>query len=222
MNAGASLSPARNLRGAGAFVALFSAMVFCAPSAMSQGAPAGAVSTEAPSANARETSRLSPIPAWGLPGWGMPGWGMMTHPFESTGSDPGVVGRPAGPWGMMRGRHPDFWGGLDAWSVPDSGVAALGLTDEQAQRIDQIHEEVRQKLWPVLGQMQTERFRLRQLHRVDRLDVAAIAEQQRKIDDIRRQVLRAHLDSRAQIEAVLNPEQRRLFRGMHSRWLLDD
>ncbi len=222
MNAHATMSLPRKPHGSAVIIALCSALVSCLPAAIAQTAPAGASAPELPAVSARDASRPSPLPAWGLPGWGMPGWGMMAHPFESAGVEPGLTGRMGAAWGMMRGRHPDLWGGLDPWSVPDAGVAALGLSDEQAQRIDQIHEDVRQKLWPALGQMQAERFRLRQLHRVDRLDSAAIAEQQRKIDDIRRQVLRAHLDSRTQIEAVLSPEQRRLFRGMHSRWLLDD
>ncbi len=187
-----------------------SLMVTClwiaAPSAQAQIPRPGSVAADSIAADTYSTPRS----------FLMPGWGMMGRPIDGMGGEFGSWGRPGGHWDMMRGASPDGWMGHGGALTP------LALTEEQAQRIAAIHEEVRQKTWTLQGQWHAERFRLLQLHHAEPMDVSAVAEQQRKVDALKGQLQRAHLESRAQIEGVLTPEQRRTFRRIHSRWLLDD
>jgi hypothetical protein len=45
------------------------------------------------------------------------------------------------------------------------------------------------------------------------------AEQQKKVDDLRREMIVSRLETRKQIEGVLTPEQRQQFRQFGPRWL---
>ena len=63
-----------------------------------------------------------------------------------------------------------------------------------------------------MGKMRSEQFKLRQMVYGDKLDAAAIADQQKKVDDLRREILKSRVEARNQIAAVLTPEQRQQFR----------
>jgi len=144
----------------------------------------------------------------GGPGYGPgPGYGMGMRP----GMMPHHRGAgPEGGPGMMRGR----WERI---------AQALGLTQDQRAQIGRIFEDTRRKNWDVIGQIRSERFRLREMVRGDKVDPNAAVEQKRKIDDLRRQVMRARLEARNQVLALLTPEQRekarslRPLRGMRDR-----
>jgi Spy/CpxP family protein refolding chaperone len=70
-----------------------------------------------------------------------------------------------------------------------------------------------------MGRMRAEQFKLRGLYSADSVDPQAFAEQQKKVDDLRRQMIVSRLETRKQVEAVLTPEQRKQFRGLGPRWL---
>jgi len=70
-----------------------------------------------------------------------------------------------------------------------------------------------------MGKMRAEQFRLRSVYNADEVDFKAFAEQQRKVDDLRRELMVSRLQSRRQIENVLTPEQRKQFRQFGPRWL---
>jgi Spy/CpxP family protein refolding chaperone len=72
-----------------------------------------------------------------------------------------------------------------------------------------------------MGKMRSEQFKLRQMSFGDKLDAAAITEQQKKVDDLRRQMLKSRIESRNQIAAVLTPEQRKQFRQFGPWWVED-
>jgi Spy/CpxP family protein refolding chaperone len=114
--------------------------------------------------------------------------------------------------GMMGGYGPD--GGYGA----GAGLAALNLTDEQREKIARIQEDNRSKNWNTMGQMRGEMFKLRQMYYGDKLDSNVISEQQRKVDELRRQMLKAQIETRNQVASVLTPEQRQQFRSFGPWW----
>ncbi|MFH1604864.1 MAG: Spy/CpxP family protein refolding chaperone [Pseudomonadota bacterium] len=131
-------------------------------------------------------------PRWGGgPGYG-PGYATGYGMMAGAGHRPGP--------GMMQ-------------SYREARLRALGLKDEQRAKIDRIREETRQKNWNVIGQIRTERFKLREMYRADKINAAGIVDQQRKVDDLRRQVLLARLEARNQVFALLTPEQRQKARA---------
>ena len=141
------------------------------------------------------------------PGYG-PGQGYGYGPGMMGGNSPGDgYGR-----GMMGGYGPGWGHGGGA------GLASLNLTDEQREKIAKIQEDNRSKNWNTMGQMRGEMFKLRQMYFGDKLDSNAISEQQRKVDELRRQMLKAQIETRNQVAAILTPEQRQQFRSFGPWW----
>jgi len=101
------------------------------------------------------------------------------------------------------------------------GLAALNLTDEQREKVLKIQEENRNKNWDLMGKMRSEQFKLRQMAYGEKLDAAAIADQQKKVDELRRQMLKSRIEARNQIAAVLTAEQKQQFRQFGPWWLQD-
>ena len=96
---------------------------------------------------------------------------------------------------------------------------ALGLSEDQRAKARQIMEDTRRKNWDAIGQIQSERFKLREMLRGDQVDPNAAVEQKRKVDDLKRQVMRARLEARNQVSALLTPEQREKARALRQhRW----
>jgi len=147
------------------------------------------------------------------PGYGY-GPGMMGGYGPGYGQGMmGGYGPGYGP-GMMRGYGRGYGYGY--------GLAALNLTQEQADKIAAIREDVRRKNWDTMGQMHSEIFKLRRMYYSDNADPKAVSEQQKKVDDLRRQMITSHLESRKQIESVLTPEQRKQFKQSGPWWLEDE
>jgi len=101
------------------------------------------------------------------------------------------------------------------------GLAALNLSDEQREKVLKIQEENRNKNWDLMGKMRSEQFKLRQMAYGEKLDAAAIADQQKKVDELRRQMLKSRIEARNQIAAVLTAEQKQQFRQFGPWWLQD-
>jgi len=116
-----------------------------------------------------------------------------------------------------RGGGPGFGPGAGAGGA----LAQLNLSDEQREKVLKIQEENRRKNWDLMGQVRTEQFKLRQMAYGDKLDAAAITEQQKKVDDLRRQMLKSRIEARNQIAAVLTAEQKQQFRQFGPWWLED-
>jgi Spy/CpxP family protein refolding chaperone len=138
---------------------------------------------------------------------GGPGWGYGPGMMGGYGGGPGWGGY--GPRGGQ-GFGPGGGGGP---------LALLNLTDEQREKVLKIQEENRSKNWDLMGKMRTEQFKLRQLSFGDKLDAAAIADQQKKVDELRRQMLKSRIEARNQIAAVLTAEQKQQFRQFGPWWL---
>jgi Spy/CpxP family protein refolding chaperone len=157
--------------------------------------------------------------AQGGPGYG-PGYG------GGPGYGPGMMGGGPGYGsgygpGMMGGGGPGYGPGRGGYGPGASPLEALNLTDEQREKILAIQEENRQKNWGAMGQMRSEMFALRRMYGADTVDPNAVAEQQKKVDELRRQMLRSRIESHNRVEAVLTPEQRKQFRQYWPWWLQD-
>lgn len=135
-----------------------------------------------------------------------PGHGM--GPGAMGGGHTGGPGAGMGPGGMMHGGQPGMMGGHG-----EHMARALGLSEDQRAKAGRVMEDARRKSWDALGQIQSERFKLREMVRGDKVDPSAAVEQQRKIDDLKRQVMHARLEARNQMLALLTPEQREKARG---------
>jgi len=139
--------------------------------------------------------------AQGPGNWHGPGGG----PGYGAGMDPGMMGGHRdhmGP-GTMHGRGAGMMRGR--W---ERMAQALGLSENQRAKVRGIMEDTRRKNWDVLGQIRSERFKLREMLRGDKVDPNAAVEQKRKVDDLRREIMRSRLEARNQVLALLTPEQR--------------
>jgi Spy/CpxP family protein refolding chaperone len=136
-----------------------------------------------------------------------PGPGMGPGMMGGYGPGPGM-----GP-GMMGGYGP---GASYGGTAP---LSALNLSSEQQGKVLAIQEENRGKNWDTMGRVRAEQFKLRNMYNADELDPQAFAEQQKKVDDLRREMIVSRLETRKQIEGVLTPEQRQQFRQFGPRWL---
>ena len=145
---------------------------------------------------------LAQGPGPGGPGYG-PGYG--SGMMGGYGYGPGMIGGYGPGPGMMGG--------------PGGGLASLGLNPEQREKIAVVHEENRKANWNTMGQMRSEQFKLRQMYSAEKVDSAAVADQQKKVDELRRQMLKSHVEARNQINAILTPEQRKQFRQYGPGWM---
>ena len=129
---------------------------------------------------------------------------------QGHGPGPGMMGP-----GMMggQGARPGYGPGHGMGRM-ERMAHALGLSEDQRAKARQIMEDTRRKNWDAIGQIQSERFKLREMLRGDPVDPGAAVEQKRKIDDLKRQVMRARLEARNQVLALLTPEQRERARAL--------
>ena len=144
------------------------------------------------------------------PGYGR-GAGMMGGYGPGGGYGQGMMGGYGGGYGPGGGRGGYGYGG-------GGPFAAMNLTDEQREKIAKIQEDNRSRNWNTMGQMRSEMFKLRQMYFADKLDANALTEQQRKVDELRRQMITGHVEARNQIDALLTKEQRQQFRGFGPWW----
>jgi Spy/CpxP family protein refolding chaperone len=98
-------------------------------------------------------------------------------------------------------------------------LAALDLSEDQSRKIAAIQESHRQKNWATMGAVRAEQFKLRNLYGAETLDPDKIAEQQKKVDELRRQMIKSRVETHNQIAAVLTPEQRKQLRQLAPGWL---
>jgi Spy/CpxP family protein refolding chaperone len=101
-------------------------------------------------------------------------------------------------------------------------LAGLNLTEEQRQKVLAIQEEHRQKNWAAMGEVRAEQHKLRSLYGAEKLDANKVAEQQKKVDELRRGLLKSRVEAHNQMAAVLTPEQRKLLRQHGPWWLGED
>ena len=133
------------------------------------------------------------------------GPGMMGGGY---GGGPGMMGG----YGMM-GYGPGMMGGY--------GLASLNLSDEQQGKVFAIQEDHRKKNFDTMSKMRSESFQLRRMYGAENVDSKAVLEQQKKVDELRRQMLASRLEMRKQVEGVLTPDQRKQLRQAGPWWMSD-
>lgn len=128
--------------------------------------------------------------------------------------------------GMMGGYGEGMMGGSTMGGGMMGGyggpMAALKLTDEQQDKLFAIQESNRKKNWDTMSSVRSEMFKLRRMYNAESVDSKALLEQQKKVDDLRRQVLASRLDMRKQMESVLTPEQKKQLRQLGPWWMRED
>jgi Spy/CpxP family protein refolding chaperone len=136
------------------------------------------------------------------------------------GYGPGMM--DGGGYGPGYGRGGGYGPGYGRGGGFGGPMAALNLTDEQQEKIFALHEDQRRKNFDTMSKMRSETFKLRRMYNADNVDSKAVVEQQRKVDELRRQVLASRLDMRKQMESVLTPEQRKQARQFGPWWAQED
>jgi Spy/CpxP family protein refolding chaperone len=130
-----------------------------------------------------------------------------------------MMGGGYGP-GMMGG---GYGPGMMGYGQQGGGVfAGINLNDEQRQKVLAIQEEHRQKNWAAMGEVRAEQYKLRGLYGTEKVDADKVAEQQKKVDELRRQMLKSRVEAHNQMAAILTPEQRKELRARAPWWLSDD
>ena len=121
------------------------------------------------------------------------------------GQGRGMMGEGTMGGGMM-GR------GMMGYGQQGGVFAALGLSEEQHQKVLAIQEEHRNKNWAAMGEVRAEQYKLRSLYSAEKIDADKVTEQQKKVDELRRQLLKSRVEAHNQVAAILTPEQRKLLR----------
>jgi periplasmic protein CpxP/Spy len=137
----------------------------------------------------------------------------------AQGYGPGMMGQGQGMMGQGQGMMGE---GMMGSGRQGGMFAALNLTDEQRQKVLAIQEQHRTKNWAAMGEVRAEQYKLRSLYGAEKLDVDKVAEQQKKVDELRRGLLKSRVEAHNQMAAVLTPEQRKQLRQYGPWWLGDE
>ena len=126
--------------------------------------------------------------------------------------------------GMMGGGGMGPGMGWDMGTGPGAGggLAALNLSDEQREKVFAIREAARKKNWATMGEVRSEQYKLRGMYNAEKLDPDKIAEQQKKVDELRRQMVKSRAETHNQVMAVLTPEQRKQARQFGPGWAIEE
>ena len=73
-----------------------------------------------------------------------------------------------------------------------------------------------------MTQIRAEQYRLAKMYNAEKADPKVIAEEQKKVDELRRQMIQSHVETRNQVEAVLTPEQKKQLRQHGPWWMQQD
>jgi Spy/CpxP family protein refolding chaperone len=114
------------------------------------------------------------------------------------------------------------WGGGYGPGGGMMGYGALGavnLTDEQRDKIFAIQEEAHAKNFGTMTKMRQEQYKLGKMFNADKVDAKAVGEQQKKVDELRRQMIQSRVETRNQIEAILTPDQKKQLRQYGPWWM---
>jgi len=117
------------------------------------------------------------------------------------GMGPGMMGGYGGQG--VYGMGPGMMGGYG-----DFGLGALGLSDEQREKIDKIRESQFSSRWALMGKMHEQQFKFSELLHSGKADDAAIGKAFKDLEALRQQLQVSRLDAQKQVDAVLTKSQR--------------
>jgi Spy/CpxP family protein refolding chaperone len=118
-------------------------------------------------------------------------------------------------WGMMGGRGMGPGMMMDGMGMMGFGlgmISRLDLNDAQRRQVQRIDDELRRKNWDLMGKMHDEMSRMRDAMWTDKRDRAAILAANKRMSELRQQMLENMLDAADKAEAVLTPPQRERLR----------
>ncbi|HTS79304.1 MAG TPA: periplasmic heavy metal sensor [Myxococcaceae bacterium] len=138
--------------------------------------------TAGPGAKAPQVASPGPKHGWGM-GPGMDGWGM----------GPGMGG-----WGMGTG--------LGGYGL--GGIGLLDLSPAQRTKINAIADDLRKRQWALLGEIQDDEAKLRDLSSQPEPDPKSVGSVYVHMSKLRQQMIEARAGAIDQARAVLTPEQR--------------
>ena len=129
--------------------------------------------------------------------------------------DPGMMGPGMMGPGMMGGRGMGSGMMMDGMGMMGFGLGAIGrldLNDSQRRQVQKFDDELRRKNWDLMGKMHDEMSRMRDAMWTDKRDRAAILAANKRMSELRQQMLENMLDAADKAEAVLTPQQREQLR----------
>ncbi len=99
------------------------------------------------------------------------------------------------------------------------GLDRLDLTDEQRSQLTKIEGDLRTKNWELMGKMHDQ---MDDLHDLDsasgKRDRSAILAANKRMTELRQQMLENSLDATEKAEALLTPQQREQFKRYARSW----
>jgi Spy/CpxP family protein refolding chaperone len=159
---------------------------------------------------------------------------VQVHQQMMGGPGYGYGGRPEMGPGMMGGGHPMGPGMMGGYRDHGMGPGAmmggyglgainrLDLGDDQRRKLAAIEDDLRRKNWDLMGKMQDEMSKLRDAAwSADGRDRNAILAANKRMSDLRQQMLENRLDAQDKAEALLTAPQKEQLRQFR-RWRYAD
>jgi len=150
---------------------------------------------------------------WGMGPGMMGGYGMGPGMMGGYGMGPGMMGGYGMGPGMMGGYG--MGPGMGGYGL--GGIGMLDLSPAQRTKINAIADDLRKKHWALLGQIQDDEAKLRDLSAQAEPEPKAVGSVYVHMSKLRQQMIDAHETAMEQARAVLTPEQR----GQLDRWQLE-
>jgi Spy/CpxP family protein refolding chaperone len=140
---------------------------------------------------------------------GYGGYGMGPGMMGGYGMGPGMMGGYDG-YGM----GPNMMGGFQFGTIE-----RLDLTAEQRQQLDKIEGDLRRKNWALMGKMHDEMDELYDPATTSGgSDRDAILAANRRMSELRQQMLENSLDATDKAQALLTPQQREQYQRLARAW----
>ncbi|MDN0081170.1 periplasmic heavy metal sensor [Crenobacter sp. SG2305] len=134
------------------------------------------------------------------------------------GMGPGMMGGHGGGYGMGPGMMGGYGGGMGPGMMGGPGMGpgmmgsygwgrGLDLTKEQQSKINKIQDETRRSHWALMGEMQDQQAKLRDLYADPKPDKAAIDAANKNYEQLQQKMYNTSVDARKRIDAVLTKKQ---------------
>lgn len=138
------------------------------------------------------------------------GYGMGPGMMGGYGMGPGMMGGYGMGPGMMGGlgRGPGMMGGYGSAGYGLGLLERLDLSATQREQLRKIEDDLRRKNWDVMGRMQDEMAKARDAWTVGKTDRSAILAANKRMFELRQQMLENRLDAQDKAEALLTPQQK--------------
>ena len=134
------------------------------------------------------------------------GYAGMMGGYGGHGMGPGMMGGYGMGPGMMGGD-------------PFGAIERLDLSAEQRQQINKLEGDLRKKNWALMGKMHDEMDSLYDLSSAaGKPDRAAVLAANKRMSELRQQMLENSLDATDKAEALLTPQQREQYQRLARAW----